>query len=502
MALTRRRLLQAAAGSAMVAALPRGAAASPFSRALPIPKVVDGAQLHLPMVEAEVPILPGAPTRMWTYGGSFPGPTVHHPAGVPATARFSHRLPDRAGEMTVHLHGGHNRSRDDGQPGGLTRRQPRSLYCAVTSSADNGLLIEPGAARTYDYDFTEAGAPVRAATRFYHDHRLDRTGHNVWMGLVGMWIVDDAVDASFGLPAGDRDLPLIITDRSFDRFNQLTDPFRTPGHAPFDQVVGRSVLVNGAVLPHHRVEARRYRLRVLNASNFRSYDLSLSGGLPLTQIGTESGLLPASIERRRILVGPGERVDLVVDFRAAAHREILLRSVERRGANRIGSRTYTGPLMQFRVGRRTPDRTRVPGRLRPLPDWIAEVPEDIAKTWRIEVGGGFLPAWTINGRTYDPGYVAHRSTLGTVERWRLVNRTDVAHLLHLHHTDWYMLSRNGRTPPPWERGLKETFFLDPGDAVEVAGRFSDYAGRYVVHCHMLEHEDHGLMAQFETVPPG
>jgi FtsP/CotA-like multicopper oxidase with cupredoxin domain len=508
MELTRRRLLRAAAGSTVAVAAPagltRGAAAGaggPYSRALPLPEVLRGAQLHLPMVEAEVPILPGAPTRMWTYGGSFPGPLVRRPTGERTTARFSHRLPRAAGELTVHLHGGHNRSRDDGQPGGLTRMQPRSLYCAVTSNAGNDLLIRPGQARTYRYDFTEDGHRQRSALRFYHDHRLDRTGRNVWRGLVGMWISDDPLDRALPLPDGDRDLPLLICDRSFDRHNQLTDPFREPGHAPFDQVVGRHILVNGAVTPHHPVEACRYRLRVLNASNFRAFNLAVGGGATITQVGTESGLLPAPLERSRVLIGPAERVDLIVDFSRCAHRDVVLRSVARRGGpNRVGSRAYEGPLMEFRVGRRPRrDPSRVPAELRPLPGWVAEAPDEVAYEWRISVGGGFSPSWLLNDRTFDPGRVDHRARLGSTEAWRLVNDTKVAHVLHLHHTDWHVLSRNGHRPPPWERGLKESFLLDPGDKVVVAGRFSDYVGKYVVHCHMLEHEDHGLMGQFATV---
>ncbi|MEA2180153.1 MAG: hypothetical protein QOG77_3450, partial [Solirubrobacteraceae bacterium] len=366
--------------------------------------------------------------------------------------------------------------------------------------AGNDLLIRPGHARTYDYSFTEAGHRQRAALRFYHDHRLDRTGRNIWRGLVGMWISDDPFDRGLPLPDGDRDLPLLICDRSFDRHNQLTDPFRDPGRAPFDQVVGHRILVNGAVTPYHRVEACRYRLRVLNASNFRSFNLAVGGGATITQIGTESGLLPAPLERKRVLIGPAERVDLVVDFSRCAHTDVVLRSVARaHGPNRVGSRAYEGPLMQFRVaGRPRRDRSHVPSELRPLPGWVHGAPEHVAHEWRITVGTGFVPGWRLNDRTYDPGYVDHRVKLGTTEAWRLVNDTKVAHVLHLHHTDWYMLSRNGRRPPPWERGLKETFLLDPGERVVVAGRFSDYAGKYVVHCHMLEHEDHGLMSQFAT----
>jgi FtsP/CotA-like multicopper oxidase with cupredoxin domain len=122
-----------------------------------------------------------------------------------------------------------------------------------------------------------------------------------------------------------------------------------------------------------------------------------------------------------------------------------------------------------------------------------------AKTWRISIGGGLSPPWLINGRTFDPSFVEHSTQLGTVETWKLVNDTNVAHLLHIHHTDWYLLRRNGRRPAPWENCMKETFFMDPGETLLLAGRFSDYAGKYVIHCHMLDHEDHGLMSQFETV---
>jgi FtsP/CotA-like multicopper oxidase with cupredoxin domain len=458
------------------------------------------------MVEAEVPVLPGARTRMWTYGGEFPGPTIRRPVGETTTATFSHRLPRRAGELTVHLHGGHNRSADDGQPGGLTDSLRASLYCDISDrlsprESGNDLLIPRDGQRTYTYDFVEDGAPERGAMHWYHDHRLDNTGRNVWRGLAGIWISDDAFDLSLPLPRGRRDIPLMLSDRSFDRHNQLTDPFKGGGgHAPNDGVVGRHILVNGAILPHHRVKACRYRLRILNASNFRSYDLAIGGGAKITQIGTEAGLMPKPLARRRILLGPAERVDLIVDFARAKHSDVVLESVRRAGGpDKLGSKTYAGPLMQFRVGKRVPDVTSIPATLRPLPAWVAGAAATPAKTWRISIGGGFSPPWLINGRTFDPAYVEHTAKLGTVETWKLVNDTNVAHLLHIHHTDWYLLSRNGKPPPPWERCMKETFFMDPGDELLVAGRFSDYAGKYVIHCHMLDHEDHGLMSQFETV---
>ena len=218
---------------------------------------------------------------MWTYDGTFPGPTIRRPSGERTTVKFKHRLPKKAGELTVHLHGAHTRSKDDGQPGGLTRSQPRSFYCDISPglserASGNDLLIEPGSERKYRYDFTEDGADERAAMHWYHDHRLDRTGENVWRGLAGMWITEDAVDLALPLPRGDRDLPLMIADRDFDSKNQLKDPF---DHLipPDDGAQGKHVLVNGAVLPYHPVSAQRHRIRILNASNFRAYNLFFEG---------------------------------------------------------------------------------------------------------------------------------------------------------------------------------------------------------------------------------
>jgi spore coat protein A, manganese oxidase len=467
--------------------------------------VLRDANLQLPMREAEIQVLPGPPTRMWTYGGTFPGPTVRRPAGQRTRVTFEHRLPREAGELTVHLHGGHNRSRDDGQPGGLTRAQPKSFYCDIPFGlepleAGNDLLIGPGGKRTYVYDLREDGRPERAAFQWYHDHRLDRSARNIWHGLAGMWIVDDELDSSLPLPSGERDVPLMIVERSFDRHNQLTDPFsgRRP---PNDGVVGARVLVNGAYLPHHEVTPQRYRLRILNASHFRPYNVHLSNGAPLVQIATESGLMPRPVTRGSILLGPGERAEAIVDFAGAAGERVELRSGLRHdGRNGAGSKPYVGALMQFRVGAgRSPDRTRVPRRLRPLPGWTRQASRKPNRSWEITIGGLFRPTWLINGRTFNPARSDAFPVLDTTETWEIVNRTGVAHLMHMHHTDWYLLARDGKPAPPWEDCLKETFFVHPGERILVAGHFSDYTGKFLIHCHMLDHEDHGLMTQFEVV---
>ena len=161
-----------------------------------------------------------------------------------------------------------------------------------------------------------------------------------------MWIVDDDLDSSLPLPRGDRDIPLMIADRTFDRHNQLADPF-TGLRPPADGILGTSVLVNGAFMPHHRVTARRYRLRILNVSQFRAYNLVLSNGAPMLQIGSDSGLMPKPVRRREILIGPAERVEVIVDFATAAGESVELRSARHSGRNPLGARSYAGALMQF-----------------------------------------------------------------------------------------------------------------------------------------------------------
>jgi FtsP/CotA-like multicopper oxidase with cupredoxin domain len=474
----------------------------PFRDPLPIPRELTGANLQIPIEEVDLQILPGAKTRMWTYGGSFPGPTIRRPAGQRTRVTFHHRLPREAGELTVHLHGGHNRSRFDGQPGGLTGSQPRSFYCDIPNGlsarqSGNDLLIQPGRSRTYVYDLTEDGRPERAAFQWYHDHRLDRTRINIWRGLAGMWIVDDELDRSLPLPSGERDIPLMIADRSFERHNQLADPFAAQ-RPPADGVAGHRVLVNGAYMPYRAVAPRRYRLRLLNVSGFRPYNLHLSNGAPMVQIGTDSGLMPKAVRRRQILLGPGERADVIVDFAGEGGQSVELRSGARRGAP--GARPYVGALMQFRVGSgRAPDSTRIPRALRPLPAWAKRASHKPDRTWTISIGGLFKTTWLINGRTFNPARADAFPVLGTTQTWEIVNRTNVAHLMHMHHSDWYLLARDGRPPPPWEDCLKETFFVHPGERILVAGHFSDYTGKFAIHCHMLDHEDHGLMSQFEVV---
>jgi plastocyanin len=307
---------------------------------------------------------------------------------------------------------------------------------------------------------------------------MDVTGHNVWMGLAGMYIVDDPADPQT-LPSGAFDVPLMIADRAFDANNQLTYVFDQNG------VQGDQIVVNGVIQPYFEVADRKYRLRILNASNFSDIDLELSNGQPMIQVGTESGLLPAPVSRQRILLGPAERADIIVDFAGQFGQNIVL-------LNHAGEQS-TSQIMQFRVITHAVDNSSVPATLRPLPALGTPV------ATRTFVFGHTDGHWTINGLRYDPNRVDAYPVLGTTERWILRNDTgEWNHVIHIHLTNHQIIARNGLPPEPYE-AMKESWYLDVGDTIEILIKFSDYTGLYVFHCHLLEHEDDSMMGQFQVV---
>jgi spore coat protein A, manganese oxidase len=426
-----------------------------FSRPLRFPPVNTNANVSIGIDEACVQILDGPCTNMWTYGGTYPGLTIRRPTGQTTNVTFANDLDASAGAMTVHNHGNHSTAENDGQP--------------------DDFLIEPGGSRTYTYDGLEEGANQRGKTQFYHDHRMDVTGRNVWMGLTGLYIVDDPADPAT-LPAGVFDLPLAIVDRQFDANNQIPYVFDPNG------VTGDKILVNDVYQPYLEVGDRKYRLRILNASNHRTYNLALSNGDSFTQIGTESGLLPAPVGRTEMRIGPAERLDVVVNYAGRLGRNFYLKD------------TLTGTqLLKFNVNEHLTDNSTIPANLRPLPD-IGE--PTVTRNWSFDRTSGH---WTINGLRFDPNRVDAQPVLGTTEKWVFTNPTGQAHTVHIHDVSQQCISRNGGACYPYET-MKETWYLAPGETLEVKLKFTDHTGMYMLHCHMLEHEDDGMMTQFEVVP--
>ena len=401
---------------------------------------------------------PGLPeTPVWGYDGEFPGPMIVARRGRPVRVRQHNALP---APVSTHLHGHASRPADDGQP---------------------TLPIPPGGDRTYTYQNAQRGA-----TLWYHDHGDMRTSRNVYRGLAGVYVLHDPAEDALGLPSGAYDVPLVLQDRTFD----------TDGRFVYDldggtDLIGDVALANGVAWPRMTVEARRYRFRILNAANSRPYVLQMGGGLPLTVIASDSGLLAHPVQVSALTVVMAERYDVVVDFSAVpVGRSVALLDL-----------AGTGPMAQLVrfdvVRRRTPDGSRVPAQLATITPLVGPgAPVD--RVWRF----GMRPDGTfvINGLPYDPDRVDARPTLGSVEVWEF--RTEgmgAFHPVHPHLVHFQVLSRNGRPPEVWERGVKDTVYVGEGQVVRVAVRFGPYTGRYVLHCHNLVHEDHSMMTTFQVV---
>lgn len=395
---------------------------------------------------------------MWTYGGTYPGLMIRRPTGQTTRVTFANNLPPLAGGKTVHHHGGHSASADDGQVTGAN------------------FLFEPGQSRTYTYEGVEGGENERGAMQWYHDHRMNETGMNVWMGLTGLFILDDPADPAT-LPSGPYEIPLVIADRQFDGDNQLQYIYDPSG------VYGDKVLVNGVYEPYLDVADRKYRFRILNGANARIYILTLSTGDAFTQIGTESGLLPAPISRTAMEVGPAERLDVVVDFTGKLGQELYLDDAYQ-----------VVPLLKFRVNQHVPDPSTVPATLRQPPD-IGQ--PTVTRNFSFDFTSNH---WSINGLTFDPNRIDARPVLGTTEKWVFTNPTGTTHMVHIHDVDQQCVSRDGGPCYPYET-MKETWAVTPGETLELKLKFTDHVGIYVMHCHILEHEDDGMMTQFEVVAP-
>jgi FtsP/CotA-like multicopper oxidase with cupredoxin domain len=425
-----------------------------FTNPLFIPPVLIGAAIDMSIQPACLQILPGPCTNMWTYGGSYPGPTIRRPTGQTTEITFTNNLPAAAGPMSVHNHGNHSSPENDGQP--------------------HDFLIQPGELREYDYAHMEDGQPERGSTQFYHDHVMDLTGRNVWNGLMGFYILDDPADPQT-LPVGQFDIPLLVADRQFDASNQIPYNFNRNG------VAGTTILVNGTYQPFLTVGDRKYRFRILNGSNVRTYNFALTNDQPFMQIGNDSGLLPAPIVRTAGRAGSAERLDIVVDFAGMIGQTVYLRD------------TLSGTdLLELRVSQDFAETSSVPEVLRPLPD-IGE--PTVTREFQF---GSVQGQWTINQQIFDHERFDAEPLRGSVEKWILTSTSNVTHVIHIHDVDQICISRNGGACLPHEP-TKESWFLGPFEQVEVKLKFSDHVGPYVFHCHILEHEDDGMMSQFMVV---
>lgn len=437
----------------------RGPRITPFSTRMPVPRELrpvrtrNGTDVYEMAIEpANVEIVPGLPAAVRTFGGDFVGPTIRAKTGLPIRITYTNKL-DR--QANVHLHGGHVPQASDGYPTDV---------------------IAPGGRRTYDYPNTQQGA-----TLWYHDHSHHTEAENVYFGMHGFYIVEDDAERSLNLPTGQYDVPIMLRDAEIDENGGLVFPSHPPDRT--------TILANGKPVPYFPVAARKYRFRLLNAANERQLRLTL-GGAQIVQIASDGGLLPAPVVRTDLGLGSAERADIVVDFsRHAVGSQVVLYDV-------------SGPVLRFDVVRTAADTSRVPARLRALPALRRATAErDI--TFRFDLSDPNGPVGLMNERAFDPSQVDFRVKRGTTEIWRIRNddtEFGIPHTFHLHLEQFRVLDRDGAPPTLDDAGRKDTIMVAPGETVRIQATFTEFTGKYVYHCHFLEHSSLGMMAQMEIVP--
>jgi len=487
---------------------------TPFADALPLPAVLqpvgtrsDGAeQYEVRVAEVAQNLHSELPnTDVWVYDGSFPGPTIEARSGVPIEVTYINDLPNtgnrRGGHylevdrcahgpsywqdtarVVTHLHGGHTQARFDGQP---------------------EYHLMPGEMDVYEY--SNAQLP---ATLWYHDHALGITRLNVYMGLAGFYLIRDPFEEGLGLPADSYEIPLVIQDREFNADGSFFYPPTIQ-----DAFFGDKVLVNGKVWPFLTVDRGKYRFRILNGSQARTYRLRLENladptqTIPFELIGTDGGLVSAPLTLAEVSLVPAERLDVVVDFEGfAPGTEIVLRNDE-----------LTPPrvpnVMKLVVGNQTGFTGALPPTLRTV-DPIPESEATATRRFRLirvaePCAGGewliqsFNAQGAVIGEHWDD--ITELPILGTTEIWEFENPTNLMHPMHVHLVQFQVLDRLDLATgaslglEPWETNTwKDTVRADPGTLTRVIMRFEDYPGRFPYHCHLLDHEDHEMMRQFQA----
>jgi spore coat protein A len=331
---------------------------------------------------------------------------------------------------------------------------------------------------------------------------------NVFAGLMGWYLIRDETELNLGLPSGKYELPLLIYDRSFDPHGQLYYPNPPDEGAWSQEFLGDAMVVNGKIRPYHDVEPRRYRLRIANTANSRFFSLSLSNGQSFYVIGSDQGLLAAPVEMTRLVIAPAERADIVVDFSASRGQNIILQS-------------DSLELMQFRIAKPpVEDTSQLPKILRSC-ERMHEMQAEHTRVMTLnefDDDSGMAMVMLLN-RSHWSDPVTERVKLNSVEIWSLANLTQDTHPIHLHMVRFQILDRRpfsvddylstnalplrytdaAKPPNPHEMGWKDVVQCPPGTVTRIIIPFQGYAGRYLWHCHILEHEANEMMRPYEVL---
>jgi FtsP/CotA-like multicopper oxidase with cupredoxin domain len=433
----------------------------------PEPDAAGTVRVDLALRTGTTELKPGGLTATWGVNGTYLGPTLRVRRGETLAPSVRNDLPE---PTTLHWHG-----------------------MELPAVADGGphRTIGPGAVWRPQWRVDQP-----AATLWYHPHPHGATKEHVYRGLAGLIVVDDGLAAGL-LPEtyGVDDVPVIVQDKNFTDDGALDFDGIAYGGVTLTGLLGSDILVNGTWGPVHRVGTELVRLRVLNASNSRIYDFGFRDGRPAHLVGVDAGLLERPVEVEHVRVSPGERVELLVRMRPG-ERVMLYSRPPDLGANLVYDRLAGGDD-EFDILRLDADP-----QLRPSPPVPAALPGSTpggvaARERRLRLGD-----FTINGKTMDMHRVDDIVRTGVVERWVISNDQGVPHNFHVHNAAFAVTAVDGRPPPPEATGRKDTVYVPPGSTVDLLvsfGQYPDPHTAYMYHCHLLAHEDAGMMGQFVLV---
>lgn len=486
--LTRRHLLGAAAWSSVAILTRSPASAARFETPLPVPRLIDAKSvansISLTIGGGAHAYFPDQPVKSYGYSASVLGPVIRASRGGFVDVTIENTMSQAT---TVHWHG-----------------------LVVLGDVDGGPHNTIPAGGRWN---VRLNLDQPETTAWFHPHPHGETSRQVYAGLAGIFIVEDGSGERLGLPRsyGIDDLPLILQDRFFDRNGS---PIYRP--SPMDIMAGYrgdTIIVNGVVSPVARVPAGLVRLRLLNGANARIFDLRFSDGRPFQVIASDGGYLSAPASLRNLAIAPGERYEVLVDFSDGA--EVTLETAPDQNVPMMGMMRGSDPfsaggsVMKFQVDpARRPTAAKVPKKLVEVP--LLDRTKIVARRQFLlndmmmggmmgSMGfgrGRFGPAMAINGQSFDMRRIDLEAKRGTLELWEISSQM-MAHPFHVHGTQFQVLSLNGQVPPLHLQGWKDTVLVARNAQILVP--FSQQAGRdhpLMYHCHILEHEDAGMMGQY------
>ncbi|MFC4128156.1 multicopper oxidase family protein [Nocardia rhizosphaerae] len=447
----------------------------PATRPLPIPPLLPSAvgtdgvrRFTLDARAGSTEMVPGRSTPTWGYSGSVLGPTIRARRGEQVEFTITNTLPEAT---SVHWHGMHLPAASDGGP---------------------HQMIAPGAVWRPSWTIGQ-----QAATLWYHPHPHGATEKHVQRGLAGFFLIDDDAADALGLPDdyGVDDIPLVLQDRRFTPAGEIDES------DPTDiGLLGDTIVTNGIAGAHLAVGTERVRLRVLNGSPGRLYNLAFADDRAFALIATDGGLLPEPVELRRLQLSPGERAELVVTLRPG--ETAVLRSLpitDRAGIDRAAEFGFddTFDLLELRAAADLRSSPALPTSLIPL---APLVPAHTPPTRTFD-----LQWFMINNQRMDMNRIDLTVPVDTIEVWQVRNHDNWPHNFHIHDVQFQILTVDGAPPPPALAGWKDTVYTSSGVTYTLAMRFADHTDPtfpYMYHCHLLHHEDQGMMGQFLVLAPG